>query len=252
MRRDYIESMKASGFGEFLQACESLRNCKYVIAEQKIAAVLKSIADNKQLYSMFSVSLYGFNYKLVFSECVNSGNFSLPDDAKKAIALVFRILLDIDDGKISLQNFLEAYFYSVSINESYARFCLEVIAPFEKYCRTMFSRADAFFDIAAANNNLIYEDDVSGKLHSELKTDALNCLTKLIDISEKEITGSIDRAEFQACLKGLTQMIDSDDYNMIISTFLGVKYAVAYFFKANRLVQELYKKLEYDVKHLAD
>lgn len=245
MRRDYIDSMKSDGFGEFLTACEALRNCKFVVAENKISALLKAIADNKQLYSMFGVALYGFDYKTTFTECIGSNVFSLPADTKKAIALVFRILLDIDAGKMSLQNFLEAYFYSVSINESYARFCLEIIAPFERYCRTLFAKAESL-----PNDSVPIRDDA--KVQSTLKTDARNCVATLMDIAENTITGVIDRAEFKACLNGLTRAIDTEDYDNVISAFLGVKYAVAYFFKSSKTVLEIYKKLEYDIKHLAD
>ena len=252
MRRDYIDSMKADGFGEFLTACEALKNCKFVIAENKITALLKAIADNKQLYSLFGVTLYGFDYKSAFAECVGDGGFTLPADTKKAIAIVFRILLDIDSGKMSLQNFLEAYFYSVSINESYARFCLEIIAPFQTYCKNLFAQPET---LAPANPEVglaqVY-DLVSGKFQSGLKSDAQNCLATLREISETAITGTIDRAEFTACLKGLTRALAADDFDDIISAFLGVKYAVAYFFKSSKSVLDIYKKLEYDIKHLAD
>lgn len=249
MRRDYIETMKADGLGEFLSACDALKNCKFVVAEGKISALLKAIADNKQLYSMFGVALYEFNYKVAFTECIGNGIFSLPPEPKKAIALVFRILLDIDGGKMSLQNFLEAYFYSVSINESYARFCLEVIAPFETYCRAMFTHASELPTIAGLTG--VY-DNVNMKFRSELKADALNCIATLIEISEKAIGGVIDRAEFTACLNGLIRAINGDDYDNIISSFLGVKYAVSYFFKSSKDAFEIYKKLEYDIKHFAD
>ncbi len=250
MRRDYIESMKAAGFGEFLTACESLKNCKYVIAESKITALLKSIADNKQLYALFGRVLYGFNYNVTFSECVNNGTFSLPNEPKKAIALVFRILLDIDGEKMSLKNFLEAYFYSVSINESYARFCLEVISPFESYCRALFAHAEKIAPIDDASERP--GDDGADKKRDMLKNDALNCISTLVEIAESVITGVIDRAEFTACLNGLSRAVESDDYENIISAFLGVKYAVAYFFKSAKTVLDIYKKLEFDIKHLAD
>ena len=81
---------------------------------------------------------------------------------------------------------------------------------------------------------------------------ALNCVATLVEIADSVITGAIDRAEFKACLNGLTRAIGSDDYDGIISAFLGVKYAVAYFFRSSRSVLEIYKKLEYDIKHLAD
>lgn len=252
MRRDYIDSMKADGFGEFLTACEALKNCKFVIAEHKISALLKSIADNKQLYSMFGVALYGFDYKTAFTECVSDGGFILPSEPKRAIALVFRILIDIDSGKMSLQNFLEAYFYSVSLNESYARFCLEIIAPFESYCRTMFTRGETQLPVRAEAGVSEAYDDVNVKFRAGLKTDALGCLATLTEIAESTITGVIDRAEYTACLKGLIRAIESEDYDSIISAFLGVKYAVAYFYKSSRSVIDIYKKLEYDIKHLAD
>lgn len=247
MRRDYIESMKADGLGEFCSACEALRNCKFVVAETKISALLKSIADNRRLYSMFGVALYGFDYKNTFAECVGNNVFSLPADRKKAVALVFRILLDIDDGIMSLQNFLEAYFYGVSVNESFARFCLELIVPFESYCRELYSSADT-----AANENDLAMREAGGKFRAALKSDALDCISELVTIAETSIAVVIDRAEFTACLNGLTRAVNADDYDNIISAFLGVKYAVAYFFKSAKNVQDIYKKLEYDIKHLAD
>ncbi len=252
MRRDYLENMKADGFEEFLSACESIKNCKYILAESKITALLKSIADNKRLYALFGNVLYGFDYNCVFSESVNGGVFSLPSDPASAIALVFRILLDIDSGKMSLRNFLEAYFYGVSINESYARFCLEIIAPFESYCRAAFSQPDLLVPISVRDGNDGQDETYSDKFRNELKADALKCVATLIDIADSVISGIIDRAEFTACLKGLVRAVNGDDYENIISSFIGVKYAVAYFFKSTKTVLDIYKKLEYDIKHLAD
>lgn len=251
MRRNYLESMKSDGLGEFLSACDSLKNCKYVLAESKITALLKSIADNRQLYSMFAASLYGFDYNRTFSSCVGNGSFILPADQKKAIALVFRILLDIDSGKIELRNFLEAYFYSAMINESYARFCLEIVAPFKSYCSNMYAQPIALQEITVKDDANDAYEEVSGKFRADLKTDALNCVATLIDIADSAITGLIEREEYTACLNGLTRAINDEEYENIISAFLGVKYAVAYFFKSSKTVTDIYKKLEYDIKHIA-
>lgn len=254
MRREYIDSMNAKGFGEFINACEELKNCKYVLAENKIAALLKSIADNKQLYSMFGAALYGFDYKSAFSECVVNGGFVLPNVPQKAIALVFRILVDIDSGKMPLANFLEAYFYSESLNESYARFGLEVVSPFLAYCRMLFVQADSQDNTLLSPENPISRayDNVNDKFRADLRQNALECLNSLIDIADTAITGPIDKAEYIACLRGLIRAIKKSDYDDIISAFLGVKYAVAYFFTGNAAVTEIYKKLEYDIKHLND
>lgn len=254
MRRDYIDLMKTGGFGEFLTACDNLKNSKYVIAETKITALLKAVADNKQIYSMFGAALCDFDYKREFTDCVSGHGFSLPSDPQKAIALVFRILIDIDNGKMPLANFLEAYFYSESLNESYARFGLEVIAPFESYCRMYFTQADAAAAnfLSSDNGHARAYEKASANMQEELKTDALACVASLIELAEGSIAGVIDCAEYVSCLNGLIRAIKSDDYDDVISSFLGVKYAVAYFFKSDARATELYKKLEYAVKHFAD
>ncbi len=117
----------------------------------------------------------------------------------------------------------------------------------------MFSQSDGMPELAeiVADSAKAY-DNVNGKFRANLKSDALNCVATLVEIADSVITGAIDRAEFKACLNGLTRAIGSDDYDGIISAFLGVKYAVAYFFRSSRSVLEIYKKLEYDIKHLAD
>ncbi len=254
MRREYIDSMKGKGFAEFTNACEELKNCKYVLAENKIAALLKSIADNKQLYSMFGAALYGFDYKTVFTDCVVGGSgFKLPSEPQKAIALVFRILIDIDSGKMPLPNFLEAYFYSESFNESYARFSLEIIAPFLTYCRMYFLKVDAQDAAFLEQDKEISQtyDDVNNKVRSDLRDEALVCVNTLLDVGEREISG-IDGAEYMACLNGLIRAIKKNDSDDMISAFLGVKYAVAYFFGGDLSVSDSLKKLEYDIRHLTD
>ncbi len=252
MRRNYLETMQSDGIGEFMSACDALKNCKYVLAESKIAALLKAIADNKQLYSMFAMTLYGFDYNYTFAESVNTGAFVLPSDPKKAIALVFRLLFDIDNGKIELRNFLEAYFYSHMLNESYARFCLEVVAPFQSYCAALFSQPAMLREIQTGIGVDRAYEDVNGKFRSDLRADALNCVATLIDIANSAIIGVIDRAEFCACVNGLKFALAADNYEVVISSFLGVKYAIAYFFKSTKTVLDIFKKLEYDIKHMAD
>lgn len=253
MRREYLESMKSDGFGEFILTCEELKNCKFILAESKISAVLKSIADNKQLYSMFGAALYDFDYKTVFSDCVDNGVFVLPAEPKTAIALVFRVLVDIDSGKMPLRNFLEAYFFSDSLNESYARFGLEVISPFESYCRMFFSQANAADDMMIADEEITERyDDMGEKYKSDLRSDALSCVATLLEYGDRSISADIDRAEYSACLNGLIRCIKSYDGDDVIASFLGVKYAVAYFFRSDPKVNEVYKKLEYDIKRLSE
>lgn len=242
MRRELSDVMTAEGHSEFFIACSELKNSKYILAENKITALLKTIADNKQLYALFSAALYGFDYSATFGECVTDNTFTLPSDKKTAIAMVFRILMDIDTGRMTLRNFLEAYFYSDSMNESFARFVLEVIVPFETYCKVYLLEDDSM-----SENNL---NTVNEKYKIELKTGALGCLASLIEYGENAITTVYDRTEYVACLNGLVRSLKADDLDNIVSSFLGVKYAISYFFKSDTDVAQIFKKLDYDVKHL--
>lgn len=275
MRREYIDSMKAKGFGDFITACDELRSCKYILAENKIAALLKAIADNKQLYSMFAASLYNFDYQATFDECVMGNCFSLPSEPQKVVALVFRILVDLDSGKMLLQNFLEAYFYGESINDAYARFGLEIIAPFETYCRLYFAQtneetisgvfaelensrqAQARSSITVSDNSLPASVQPAGmraveRFQADLKNDAIEQVKALIDIADGAIIGQVDNAEYVTCLNGLLLALETRGYKDIIAAFLGVKYAVAYFFKNIKTVSDIFKRLDYDIKNLTD
>ncbi len=265
MRRDIIDGMNSSGFEEFFAACDELRNCKYVIAESKITALLKAIADNRQIYAMFASALKGFDYNKVFYECVSASDrmFVLPNDYKNAIALVFRILLDMDNGKIKLETFLEAYYSPGSVNEEYARFGLEIVAPFAAYCKMYFAQnADAadtsLLELAPARRqngtNLLQSapPPQTDGLDETLKKDALDCIIKLTDIGNDSINNFADRREYSVCLDGLSRALRLYGYDDIVSAFIGVKYAVLYFFSAMPDILAVYKKLEYDVKHLSN
>ena len=258
MRRDILDSMSSSGLDEFLTACANLKNCKYVLAENRIAALLKTIADNRQLYSMFSAALYGFDYHQTFSESIVGRSFVLPSEPKTAAALVFRILLSIDSGVMPLQKFLQAYFSgdarneAYAINESFARFTLEIVTPFETYCKMLYAQmlsspTGVFGEDTLAQN---YELDNS-KFNEELKADALNALVTLADIAEQTIGNIVDRDEFIECVSGLQRALRADDGDNIVSSFFGVKFAVAYFFGSSESVSAIFKKIEYDITHLS-
>lgn len=251
MRREILESMSSNGFGEFITACEDLKNSRYIIAESKIPPLLKAIADNRQLYLMFGSALNGFDYKKTFSSCVTSGGFSLPTDRNVAIALVFRLLMDFDRGNISLGKFLEKYFHSDSVNESFARFGLEIIAPFESYCKDIFEKVENGEE--QTDDSVAYAyDDANEKFYVSLKRNAISDVNALIDIGDESLTNDIDRIEFCACLRGLIRAISRDADDDMASAFIGVKYAVSYFFKNRSDTSVILKKIEYAVKHLVN
>ena len=60
------------------------------------------------------------------------GYFLVPESEEKIIALVFCILLEVDNQKMNLQTFVNDYFYSPEgYNISYSNFALSVLVPFK-------------------------------------------------------------------------------------------------------------------------
>lgn len=121
----------------FFVACDEMINGRFILSDIKIAKILNSIANSGVLYDLFAKCMIDFNYKLEFRNAkvnnkVNGGYFVLPNDEKRIIALVFCFLIDVDNNRINLQNFINENFYSADgYNISYSNFSLNVLVPFK-------------------------------------------------------------------------------------------------------------------------
>ena len=121
----------------FFTACNEMINGRFILSDIKIQKILNAIASSSVLYELFAKCMVDFNFKNEFrnakvSNKVNGGYFVMPDDQQKIIALVFCFLIDIDNGRINLQNFInENFFSSDGYNISYSNFAINVLVPFK-------------------------------------------------------------------------------------------------------------------------
>lgn len=121
----------------FLDCCDELIAGKFIMADSKVSKLLNSIATCESLYNLFAKCLLNFNYKQEFrsairTQLVNGGLFVLPEENDKKIALVFCLLLDLDNQKFTLQNFINEYFFNGDgYNLSYKAFSYNVLVPFK-------------------------------------------------------------------------------------------------------------------------
>ena len=121
----------------FFSACDEMINGRFILSDIKIAKILNSIANSNVLYDLFAQCMVDFNYKKEFSNAkvtnkVNGGYFVLPSDENRLIALVFCFLIDVDNSRINLQNFINENFYSSEgYNISYSNFAINVLVPFK-------------------------------------------------------------------------------------------------------------------------
>ncbi len=121
----------------FFDACNEMIQGRFILSDIKISKILKAIANSEVLYNLFAEVLSDFKFKEEFEKAkttnkVNGGYFAVPQDDEKVIALVFCILLEVDNQKMNLQNFVNDYFYSPEgYNISYSNFSLSVLVPFK-------------------------------------------------------------------------------------------------------------------------
>lgn len=123
----------------FVERAEELIRSKYILADIKIVGILKAIAASESLSGIVESSLFHFDYEESLKKhfvsssygSENKGEFIPPDNTREAIALTFRIVLDLDAKKISLMEFLKEYFCeSGDYMEGYTLFVNQMIRPF--------------------------------------------------------------------------------------------------------------------------
>ncbi len=135
---------------EYAKICNLISSCndmiegKFILADAKIAKILKDIGESKEIYNVLADCMKTFNYEREFGRArVTSpskpSSFVLPREPEKMLPLVFCVLMDINSGKIDLNYFLNQYFWSEGGNSAqYKRFAVEIIKPFRDVLAKVF------------------------------------------------------------------------------------------------------------------
>lgn len=117
----------------FYDACTELKSTKFILAETKISAILKSIVNSPELVSIVSDALAGFNFSNEFNKIqvkneMRRINIILPQDPQKLVAIVFSLLGEIDAHRVDFHDFIYTYFDAGGS---------PLIACFEKFVSTI-------------------------------------------------------------------------------------------------------------------
>lgn len=118
----------------FLNACDELINCKFLVAEYKITKLLQSIAGSSDICSLISECLQSYNRDREFARTYiqdGHGEFVcvMPTEEYKIVALVFCTLADIDNKKIDFTDFIKRFFGNSE--NPYQAFIETMIIPFK-------------------------------------------------------------------------------------------------------------------------
>lgn len=123
---------------KFFSACDEFINGKFILADIKIAKLLRAITESPTIYNIVAENLINYDYKkesvLLEEDCKakNDGNLILPEDKDVVIPYVFSLLVEIDSKQINFNEYLENNFVSASSQkEEYEAFAYCIIIPFK-------------------------------------------------------------------------------------------------------------------------
>lgn len=132
----------------FMSSCDDLINGKFIFAGNKVANILNAINESPELYEVITECLKDFNYDKELGRArvklpTKKGTFKMPEDKSTIIALVFCMLVEIQENKLDLKQLLADYFESEE-KPQFENFASSVIVPFKNAVAYL-------FDIEGAN-----------------------------------------------------------------------------------------------------
>lgn len=132
---------------DFLNKCEEVKNCKFIMATTRIKDLLKSIVNSAELYELFNTVAANFDYIAAKQKCfVDDAAYGhcrvvLPDTIGDRLAFIFCLLVEFDRNDINFNAFLQKYYpKDGSYYASYHLFCDEVIGSLESIVCEVFAQ----------------------------------------------------------------------------------------------------------------
>lgn len=222
---DTREQVKA-----FLEKCDEISNCKFIMATGKIKDLLKSIANSRELYKLFDAVTENFDYPAMKASCLvtvsdtyyERSYLALPQNSAQTLAFIFCLLIDFDSDVINFNDFLRKYYpEDGSYYASYRAFCGVVIRSLRDIVETAFS------DILISEPAPI--DDV--KPNAELAR-SLSAIEILLSYETESINTAVsnatDRESGQKILSALLKAVRAGNVEAIEALICGYNYFVLY------------------------
>ena len=234
----------------FLDRADELVDSKYILADVKLANLLKSIASSDTLLALFQNCLNDFDYYaaqkkyLVKSQHLSSekGEFVLPPNSRELLAFIFTTLVEIDGKRIDLGEFLNKYFYvDGSFSSSYDAFITAMIKPFKNTVKMLMDSVidgklqdpvEALTEEEERRAREKRENEINARKERELLKKTYGASVKaikgiLLEDKKKIKAGKLKDAvknEIVLVIDMLANVIDSEDKDAIEYAFIAYKY----------------------------
>lgn len=213
---------------QFNLACEDFIAGKYILANVKVKALMKSINESEKLTDLVSYCLDGFDFTIAFRESIVVGGLQLPKDNKSIVAYCFNVLYNLDEGTITFLDFLNKYFVSskTSGGEEFKLFTNTIIEPFKMAINNEYKN---LYEMTSS-------DDYQNNLYHKLANVAEVNLNSLEGLKLKEI----EKEELQLLLFSIKQVSEKNNRKLIYALMVGMDYFVKY----NKRAKDIYLQLK--------
>lgn len=165
---------------QFELCCDDMINGKIILSDIKIAKILKAIAGSKELMAYFAECLLNFDFNKEFEKAkgidFTHNYFKMPEEVYKKVALVFCILVEVDNKNIDFYDFVNKYFKVDKENDSYGEFCKQLLTPFKEEVLRNFGLIEEVEDVV---NDEEIEEEMED---SSVKDDLIKHLQSMINI----------------------------------------------------------------------
>lgn len=213
----------------FNDACDSFLLGKYILAQNKISSILRTINESEKLKNIIASCIEDYNFASSFEKSIGENQIiTLPDDAKGIIAFVFSLLYNIENCNIDFYDFLNKFYgYDELTNvESFKTFATNLILPFKEAMNNVYVSTHILVD------SKDYQSNIYNKLKKICEFNKNNIEQfKLKDINKEELL-SLLNCMIDACIKNDKETV----YALLI--------AFDYFSSAHKKTKLLFEQLK--------
>lgn len=214
----------------FNSACDEFVVGKYLLADIKIASILKIVEEDEKIKNIVSYCCENHNFKQAFNNA-NSTNdespkFIMPTDEKEIVAFVYNLLAAFKNNTINFYDFLNKFYPAENANVDFINFSNSIILPFKNCINSLYSKRH----ILVESND--YQNDIYNKIKTTIKLILSNLDKYKLKMTEKE--------EFTMLLNSLYYASEKNDKKLVYSLMIGLDY----FSKCNKKTRTLYLSLE--------
>jgi len=207
---------------------------KFILFDGKANKLLKNIASSEAMYGIFAKYLVDYDFastlKLAEEYKKIQGRFYIPDGNNEILAFVFCLILEVNNGKINLQNFINNNFYSPNgYNYSYLNFARELLKPFKLALMQELGVEESDGDNTAEEQMEMENIDVMDNA-SDKKVLFANLLFAINELhakvsNDKKIRQDIKDEEYIVML-GLIEAVKLENIRVINALIISLEYVL--------------------------